>query len=244
VSQRQKQVTNEKRARRLGTGEGIARNKGRGGGGSGGGIPGWAWIAGTVVLVCVGAAALAAVVFTDSGSGGSGNGTRTAVVLDRLSDRRIDLVSEGTWQPNYDDLGQAIEDLDLPGLSEVIEHYHAHLRVVVDGQDVVVPANIAIDAATQTAAPIHTHDERGVIHVEADQEGFRGTIQNVFDLWGVKLDHQCLGGFCDGVEIYVNGEQINDLNYHLEQHDAVTVVAGNVPDSFKPDESFDFEPGE
>ena len=49
MSQRQKQRTNENRARRLGSGEGISR-KGRKPS-SGGGVPAWAWVVGGAVLI-------------------------------------------------------------------------------------------------------------------------------------------------------------------------------------------------
>jgi hypothetical protein len=246
VSQRQKQVTNQKRASRLGTGEGIARDKRstRSTGPSGGGIPKWVW---AVVAVIVVALAGVGVGMAMSGGGsGSSSADRSGVVLDRLSTDKIDFTSEGTWQPNETDLAAAIKALGLPGPSNSIEHYHSHLRLVVDGHEVPIPVNVGIDAASQTIAPIHTHDERGVIHTEADQKGFRSNVQQVFDLWGVRLTSSCVGGFCDGVKIYVNGQQVSSdpSKVELKPHDAVTVLEGAPPKTFKPDKTFDFANGE
>jgi hypothetical protein len=239
VSQRQKQRTNENRARRLGTGEGIARTKPARGGG---GMPGWAWVAGGVALVAV-IAVVAAVVLT---RGDSGSKPSPGVIAQRDTTQKFDPILEGTWTPNYFKLGDAMKVLGLPGLSETVEHYHAHFRLVLDGEDnVIVPANIGLDQDNQVFSPIHTHDERGVIHIEADQKDFRATIGDVFDIWGVRLDDQCVGGYCGGVKIYVNGKlEPQGRDYKLQSHDAVTIVAGAPPSGFQPDKTYGFQQGE
>jgi hypothetical protein len=239
VSQRQKQATNEKRERRLGSGQGIRSDAPRGGGG----VPVWGWIA----LIVVVAALVGGGVFllTRSSDSSSSGGTSSSVITDRLATTKPDPISEGTWAPNYDNLSGAIAALNLPGYSEAVEHYHAHLRVIADGNEMAVPSQIGIDQATQTLSPLHTHDDSGVIHIEADQKDFRATLGDVLDIWGVKFTDQCLGGFCDGVKVYVNGKPVSDpVNYKLQSHDAVTVVAGTPPADFKPDESYKFPAGE
>lgn len=246
MSQRQKQATNEKRATRLGTGEGIARDKGRSGStaASGGGIPRWAWIAALVVVIAAAAGAIG-YVMTSGGSGTSTQGHDSAVVQDRLSTDRIDFTSDGTWPPNYTNLAGAMKALGLPGASDTVEHYHAHITMIVDGHEIPVPTNVGIDQASQTLSPIHTHDERGVIHIEADKKGFRGTLQQVFDIWGLRLTGTCVGGYCDGVKMWVNGKEVSDPSQViLQQHDAVTILEGAPPKDFKPDATYKFAPGE
>jgi hypothetical protein len=238
VSQRQKQVTNQKRARRLGTGEGIRPEKPKR---SGGGIPMWVWLVlGAAVLLAVG---VGAVVVTRSD--GSSSGADSPVVQDRLQTTKPDFQSVGTWDPNYTNLAGALTALQLPGLSESVEHYHVHLKILADGHNVVVPQNMGLDATNQVYSPIHTHDERGVIHIEADTKDFVATLGEVFDVWGVKFDKDCLGGFCDGVKVYVNGKQVDQYaDLPLHSHDAVTVVAGAPPKDFTPPSTFKFAPGE
>jgi hypothetical protein len=248
VSQRQKQATNQKRASRLGTGEGIARDKrsprGGGGGRPGRGVSSWVWWA--VGLVGVVAVAVGIGVTVFGGGSDAGGGNRSAVVTDRLATDRIDFTSEGTWQPNGAQLGAVIAALGLPAASDLVEHYHSHLTLVVDGHEVPIPANLGIDLASNTVAPIHTHDERGVIHTEADQRGFRTNLQQVFDLWGVRLTSSCVAGYCDGVKIWVNGKQVSSdpSKVVLQPHDAVTVLEGPAPKNFTPDKTFKFANGE
>jgi hypothetical protein len=237
VSQRQKQRTNENRARRLGTGQGIARTKPQRAS-----TPMWAWILAATGIVAL-VAAVAVVVLTR----GSSSSTPSASVLtQRDSTQKIDFAVEGTWAPNYTNLGDALKVMNLPGLSETVEHYHVHIRLVVDGHDnVIIPADMGLDRSNQVYSPIHTHDERGVIHVEADRKDFRATIGNVFDVWGVRLTNQCIGGYCNGVKVYVNGKPVSNFrDYKLQAHDAVTIVEGTPPAGFTPDKSYNFLPNE
>jgi hypothetical protein len=241
VSQRQKQRTNENRARRLGTGEGISRD-GKKPSGGGGGVPAWAWVVGAAVLVAA-AAIVAAIVLTQN-SGSSGSGSNSSVVQDRLSTDKVDFAVEGTWPPNTDNLAAAISALGLPPAGSTT-HYHSHITMYVDGQKVIVPQNIGIDEGTNTLSPIHTHDTTGVIHVESDTADFTSNLQNVFDIWGVKFDSQCIGGYCNGVKMWVNGKPNTELgNYVMKPHDAITIVEGTPPDGFKPDPSYKFPNGE
>src|SRR5436305_4475059 len=113
MSQRQKQRTNENRAKRLGTGEGVSRH-GRGGGtrSGGGGVPAWAWVVGGAILVAA-IAVVAALVITRGGGSTSSNGQNSSVVKANNSTAKIDWLSEGTWRPNYANLSQRLAALGL-----------------------------------------------------------------------------------------------------------------------------------
>ena len=120
-----------------------------------------------------------------------------------------------------------------------------YFAIFADGHNVVVPQNLGLDATNQVYSPIHTHDERGVIHIEADTKDFVANLGEVFDVWGVKFDKQCLGGFCDGVKVYLNGKEVDQYaDLPLHAHDNVTIVAGTPPKDFTPDTNFKFAPGE
>jgi len=113
MSQRQKQRTNENRARRLGSGEGIARHGRAPVRKSGpGGVPPWAWVVGGAILVAA-IAVVAALLITRGGSSGSGNQTAT-VITQRNSTAKVDWVSQGTWPPNYTNLQAALTAMNMP----------------------------------------------------------------------------------------------------------------------------------
>jgi hypothetical protein len=237
VSKRQKERTNQNRERRLGTGDGIARSKGS----TTAGIPLWMWALSLSGFIALGVV-VAVLLITRGGSGGTAN---AAVVKQRDSTAKIDFLTEGTWPANYTNLADAIKALGLPGLSDLVQHYHTHIHLIVEGNDVPVPMNIGLDAATQTYAPIHTHDDRSVIHIEADVKNYHSDLQNVFDIWGVRFNSQCVGGYCNGVKMWVNGKPSTSYGaYVMQPHDAITIVEGKPPAGFKPDTSFAFAPGE
>jgi len=143
-----KQLTNERRARRLGTGEGIAATRPKGGGG---GIPAWAWLVAASVVaaaVIIGVALVA----RGGGSSSSGGDSNAEVVTSRLSHDPIDFVSAGTWPVNYTNLAGAMSALGLTPTQEAasVNHYHVHIQLDVDGHEVPVPAQIGLDSATGT----------------------------------------------------------------------------------------------
>ena len=241
MSQRQKQRTNENKARRLGTGEGISR-KGRSPS-SGGGVPAWAWVVGGAILVAA-IAIVAAIVITQNGSssGGTSGGGTPAVITERNSTAKFDPVSQGTWPPNYDNLQQAITAMGLPASSATMlyaTHFHVHITLYVDGRKTPIPSQVGIDPNTQTLAAIHTHDDTGIIHMEAGEKNFAPPLQDVFNVWGVRFNKDCIGGYCGGVEMWVNGTPNTQLGQlTLENHQVITIVEGKQPKGFKPDTTY------
>lgn len=238
-----KQLTNERRARRLGTGEGIAAKPAKGGGG---GIPGWAWLVAASVIVA--AAIIGVALVARGGSSSSGGGDRSAtVVTSRLSHDKIDFVSAGTWPVNYTDLAGAMSALGLTPTQEAasVNHYHVHIQMTVDGHDVPIPAQIGLDAATGTFSEVHTHDDTGVVHIESGNTAFRATLSDVFDMWGVYFSPKCIGGYCGGVQMWVNGKPSTAFgDLVLQSHMAITLLEGTAPKGFKPAKSYNFPAGE
>ncbi len=142
------------------------------------------------------------------------------------------LTTVGPWSNNVDELGGRLDRLDLPGLSEVVNHKHAQLTIVVDGQPITVPANVGIDEATGVFAPLHTHDDTGVVHVEADEADFVGTLGEFFDVWGVRFTSECLGGSCTegdaALRVFVDGEGFagDPRNIPLDDQTTIAVTFG------------------
>jgi hypothetical protein len=247
VSKSKKQVTNEKRARRLGSGEGIAPARPKAGG-----IPAWAWLVSGSVLIA--AVVIAAVLITRGGS--SSGGQNAYCVQQRLSTQKLDPASEPTWPANYDNLQCALTALGLKPSAEggSIVHYHVHLTLYVNGTKITIPDYIGLAAAggmsSTVTSEIHTHGREtdpvpGILHIESPNPGFQGTLLEFFDVWGVRATSQCLGGYCDGVKIWINAKPVADgLNTKLVKHDVVTIVVGKPPAGFTPDKSFSFPNGE
>jgi hypothetical protein len=83
--------------------------------------------------------------------------------------------------------------LDL-GPMGMAEHYHPHMRIIINGNEVPVPANIGVDPATGAMSALHTHTSDGTIHIEADRTGEVFTLGQLFIQWGVKLTPTQIGG--------------------------------------------------
>lgn len=99
--------------------------------------------------------------------------------------------------------------LDL-GPMGTAEHYHPNLRIIIDGQDVPVPANIGVDPTTGAMSAVHTHETDGTIHIEADTAGETFTLGQLFTQWGVTLTPTQIGGVRaeDGQQMIVTSNEM------------------------------------
>ncbi|MGB9252292.1 MAG: hypothetical protein WCC28_21545 [Mycobacterium sp.] len=131
------------------------------------------------------------------------------------------------------DATDAVNAAGLPMLGREgnVEHIHAHLDVLVDGQAVPVPADIGIDVRSRTISPLHTHDATGVLHIESPVKR-QFSLGEFFSEWQVSLSEDNIGGLRTGggkvVRVFVNGTQRNGNPgaIMLGAHDEVAVLYG------------------
>lgn len=131
------------------------------------------------------------------------------------------------------------------------EHFHTHLDVFVDGKAMIVPADIGFEhdaAGTPTGiSALHSHDESGVIHVEAPTVGGTYTLGQFLIQWGVLDGTDTTPGAAhsstDGWTVTVNGVKqtgkITDVV--LKAHDEIVLFHGKTPDPLPS--SFTFPDG-
>jgi hypothetical protein len=86
----------------------------------------------------------------------------------------------------------------------------ASLQIVAGGRERVVPAGIGVDHITGWASPLHTRHCDGVIHVDASRP-IDVHLWQLFEEWGVRLTHRCIGEYCDpeGVAVVLNGRRVD-----------------------------------
>ena len=124
--------------------------------------------------------------------------------------------TDGTSMPPWpspadvaDRVAQAGLDLGPMGTAE---HYHPHVRIVIDGADVALPPNIGVDSATDAMSPLYTHEGEGTIHIEARTKGGVFALRQLFTEWGVGLTANQMGGahadLGHRVELRSNGEPV------------------------------------
>jgi hypothetical protein len=149
--------------------------------------------------------------------------------------------TKAPWPPEYAFLADRLLPLGLDTLpaEAVTTHYHSHLDIFVDGKKVEVPALIGINQGAQYITQLHTHDTRGVIHVESPKENDHFTLGQFMAEWGVFLNARCIGAYCDNLKWYVNGKQMtgDPQDYTLQSHDEIAIVVGKppakIPSSYK-----------
>lgn len=120
------------------------------------------------------------------------------------------------------------------------EHFHAHLDVYTDGKAMIVPADIGFEhnaAGTPTGiSALHSHDDSGIIHVEAPTVGETYTLGQFLTEWGVLDGTDKTPGSAhsstDGWAVAVNGatQDGNITDVVLKAHDEVVLFHGAAPD--------------
>jgi hypothetical protein len=150
------------------------------------------------------------------------------------------------WQPIYDKLQKRDDAMGLPQAADYPYHYHAWLRVYVNGKRVTVPMNIGIDQQNAFLSPLHTHDAAGIVHMESTTK-YDFKLGQFFNVWGVKFSDTQLGSYKNGpagtVQVYVNGKPNADpVNYKMKEHDRIVVAYGK-PGSFPKKISTPFPSG-
>jgi hypothetical protein len=125
--------------------------------------------------------AMGAVLLSVSACSTATPGPETAVPTPSTSSAAAAAPATG-WELDTKGGAERIKAAGLPVLSMEgsAEHFHAHLDVFVDGKPVVVPAYIgfsfAVTGQPNGISALHTHDESGIIHIEAPVAGDTYTL--------------------------------------------------------------------
>ncbi len=137
--------------------------------------------------------------------------------------------------PNESELQAGLKNAQLEALSAEgnVLHIHQHLDITINGQNIIVPANIGI--ATTFISPLHTHDTGGIIHIESPvNKDF--TLGQFFTEWGIKFDDSCISTFCTDdshkIVVGVNSQPVsNPKDYVLKSHDEIHIWYGSSTDN-------------
>jgi hypothetical protein len=189
----------------------------------------------TGAFAASGVIALLAVVlafqFTGNGNGSSNN-TRVTGATPNESQLIGLQTGKAPWNPGLDHLSDRLKPVGVTALGSegTVEHIHQHLDIFVNGKHVTVPALIGIYDG-QYITELHTHDTSGVMHVESPvKRNF--TLGQFFGVWGVRLDSNCIGGYCKPQtpwRVYVNGlnQPGNPAELVLKKHQEIAMVIGD-----------------
>ncbi len=104
-------------------------------------------------------------------------------------------------------------------------HIHPMLKIVIDGIEQTIPADIGI--TEDCMHPLHTHDATGKIHVESPvQKDF--TLGDFFAVWGKDFSStKILDSIADGnamITVTVNGTSVDTFeNTILHDNDQIVI---------------------
>lgn len=193
--------------------------------------PPWFYAAlGAGAVAVIAAIVIGVIVVRDSGGSTSSDSSATVASWNRLPGIRK---TKAPWPPEYQYLADRLPPLGLNTLPQeaVTTHYHSHLDIFVDGKKVEVPALIGINTGAQYITELHTHDTSGVMHVESPTKR-NFTLGQFFGVWGVRLDSNCIGGYCKPKtpwRVYVNGlnQPGNPAELVLKKHQEIAMVIGD-----------------
>ena len=107
---------------------------------------------------------------------------------------------------------------------------------------VKIPALVGINPGAGYLTELHTHDDSGVIHIEA-QKSRDFTVGQFFSEWAVHLDANSIGGY-KGLKWYLDGKRQtgNPQTLILKPHQEIAFVVGKPP--AKIPSSYAFPAGE
>jgi hypothetical protein len=116
-------------------------------------------------------------------------------------------------------------------------HIHAHLDIFTDGKVVAVPAMIGILPAQKCLYWMHTHDDSGIVHIEAPKKR-AFTLAQFFDLW--KATGSGSPQRKDAPKIYIDGKKVDKRldQLELDDHMEIAVVYGREPASIPASYNF------
>jgi hypothetical protein len=150
--------------------------------------------------------------------------------------------------------GQPVDGIECTP-EHVEYHIHAHLAILLDGVNVLIPAGIGITPPRQTEQGfvvggtcfywLHTHDVSGIIHIESPTSRLY-TLGQFFAIWGEPLTNTQVATFPVSADkplhVYVNGQAYSNPpdGIQLTAHELITLEIGK---EVSPP-SFAFPPGQ
>ena len=180
-----------------------------------------------VAGVTVGVVVVVLVAFAGGSSNTTDNGLPDPASLPGI------LQTDPPWSNNTSELAGRMNALAMqPSAGALALHHHTDLLIFIDGEPTTVPQNVGIDIASQLVAPLHTHSDKGTVHIESTDANFRPVLGQFFDVWGVYFTPTCIGSRCatgdQQLRVYVDGEAFSGdpTTIPLQDQQVIVVTFG------------------
>ena len=119
------------------------------------------------------------------------------------------------------------------GIPQQPIHWHPHLKIIIKGEEKLIPPNIGISIGNNMdnqisgmrMSPTHTHESDGTIHLESNrpwQKPETLTLGYFFKVWGKQFNSSCIFEYCNGengaISMTVNGNPNQEFDKYI-MHD-------------------------
>jgi hypothetical protein len=151
--------------------------------------------------------------------------------------------AKGPHQALIQSAASVIDGIGCNPMEQAVFHIHAHLDIIINGVYFLVPSQIGIPG--NCFYWLHTHDESGIIHIEAPMHR-DFTLGQFFDIWNMKLGNSQIFNYVTNtnnpLNVYINGTKVPDgTNYRdikLHAHDEIAIVYGTPPSTIPASYTF------
>jgi hypothetical protein len=171
-------------------------------------------------------ATLAAALVALVGCGGSGTTTTTAPTTAPATTGPAPLLDPAAQGPTAPS-GQPVNDISCASEESFATHIHPGLAIVLDGQRVTIPTDIGILQDKQCLYWLHTHDGKGVIHIESPSATRVFTLGDFFTVWGYPIGLNKLLNVTGPISAWVNGKPFSADPATIPLRDHETIVLSN-----------------
>jgi hypothetical protein len=110
-------------------------------------------------------------------------------------------------------------------MEQAVFHIHAHLDIIINGVYFLVPSQIMIPS--NCFYWLHTHDESGIIHIEAPMHR-DFTLGQFFDIWNKKLSNDQIFNYVANATEILSYTHMMKLEWFMVLHHPSTI-----PSSYK-----------
>ena len=145
--------------------------------------------------------------------------------------------------------GQPVNSIQCETGEQLATHYHSHVDILWKNQPVPIPANTGIPSGSSCLYWMHTHDDSGVIHIEAPvgQASRKFTLGDFFAVWGQPLSRTQVAtlqvGSGNQLKVWVNGKPYtgDPSKIVLKSHEQIVIEIG--PPFTQPPPTFSWPAG-
>lgn len=140
--------------------------------------------------------------------------------------------------PNF----PAVDNIACDQLEQTAVHYHVHVTLYINGSQVQIPQQIGIAPDGSCFYWLHTHDNTGVLHIEAPKDR-NFTLGNFTHIWGEQfpqLQYPLQLEQSDGWQTYIDGKPYSGDFHNLVLKSHMVITLAYQSPGIQPDTTYDW----